>query len=427
MNGIQVKNLVKTYITQSTDIILNGAKRPSTTRTVLHGVSVDFPAGKLTAILGRSGCGKSTLLRLIDGTKDAPDSGEIVMPEGWRCALLSPDPYVITWTSVERNVAMAAGAGRTPEERLELAKKLVKLVRLEDYADMTPVELSTGMRQRLGLARVLASQAQVLLMDEPFASLDFITRGELQAELLDIQKELQKTMLENTLAMQQKNKDTIGWLYIDGTTVNDVVVKVNYNDDNKYYLRRNANGENDNDGCYYADFRCTSGNRSTISKNTVIYNLGRAENALLTDYQNHANGPKFAQLLKYQDEDFAKTHPYIYYSTIEEDMVWQVFAVFYTDIKFDYINPNPADATFNSLIKKAQDLSFYDYDVEVTSNDKILTLSTCTYRLADDTKLHYPNDYRYVVMAKLLPADAVLEDTVSLTVTKNAPVKPAGE
>ena len=201
MNGIQVKNLVKTYTTQSTDIILNGAKRPSTTRTVLHGVSVDFPAGKLTAILGRSGCGKSTLLRLIDGTKDAPDSGEIVMPEGWRCALLSPDPYVITWTSVERNVAMAAGAGRTPEERLELAKKLVKLVRLEDYADMTPVELSTGMRQRLGLARVLASQAQVLLMDEPFASLDFITRGELQAELLDIQAGL--TILDN-----QKNMDS---------------------------------------------------------------------------------------------------------------------------------------------------------------------------------------------------------------------------
>ena len=242
-------------------------------------------------------------------------------------------------------------------------------------------------------------------------------------------KELQKTMLENTLAMQQKNKDTIGWIYIDGTTVNDVVVKVNYNDDNKYYLRRNANGENDNDGCYYADWRCKTGNRNSISKNTVVYghNLGRSANGLIPDYQNHANGPKFAQLLKYQDEEFAKTHPYIYYSTIEEDMVWQVFAVFYTDIKFDYIEPNPADATFNSLLKKAQDLSFYNYDVEVSSNDKILTLSTCTYRMADDTKLHYPNDYRYVVMAKLLPADAVLEDAVSLTVTKNAPVKPAGE
>ena len=242
-------------------------------------------------------------------------------------------------------------------------------------------------------------------------------------------KELQKTMLENTLAMQQKNKDTIGWIYIDGTTVNDVVVKVNYNDDNKYYLRRNANGENDNDGCYYADWRCKTGNRNSISKNTVVYghNLGRSANGLGTDYKNHANGPKFAQLLKYQNEEFAKTNPYIYYSTIEEDMVWQVFAVFYTDIKFDYIEPNPADATFNSLLKKAQDLSFYNYDVEVSSNDKILTLSTCTYRMADDTKLHYPNDYRYVVMAKLLPADAVLEDTVSLTVTKNAPVNPAGE
>lgn len=242
-------------------------------------------------------------------------------------------------------------------------------------------------------------------------------------------KELQKTMLENTLAMQQKNKDTIGWIYIDGTTVNDVVVKVSFNDDNKYYLRRNAMGENDNDGCYYADWRCKTGNRNSISKNTVVYghNLGRSASGLIPDYQNHANGPKFAQLLKYQDEEFAKTHPYIYYSTIEEDMVWQVFAVFYTDIKFDYIEPNPADATFNSLLKKAQDLSFYNYDVEVSSNDKILTLSTCTYRMADDTKLHYPNDYRYVVMAKLLPADAVLEDTVSLTVTKNAPVNPAGE
>ena len=87
-------------------------------------------------------------------------------------------------------------SGHIPHsQRKELAKKLEKFVRLEDYADMTPVELSTGMRQRLGLARVLASQAQVLLMDEPFASLDFITRGELQAELLDIQKELQKTIL----------------------------------------------------------------------------------------------------------------------------------------------------------------------------------------------------------------------------------------
>ena len=214
----------------------------------------------------------------------------------------------------------------------------------------------------------------------------------------EILKELQKTMLENTLAMQQKNKDTIGWLYIDGTTVNDVVVKVNYNDDNKYYLRRNANGENDNDGCYYADFRCTSGNRSTISKNTVIYghNLGRAENALLTDYQNHANGPKFAQLLKYQDEEFAKTHPYIYYSTIEEDMVWQVFAAFYTtDLDF-YLYTTRTGSALQSIIDKGRSLSLHHYDVNVSSSDRIITLSTCTRALGAS------ENQRFVVMAKLV-------------------------
>ena len=194
MDSISVKNVKKTYTTHSTDIILNGAKRPSTTRTVLEGLDISFPVGKISVLLGRSGCGKSTLLRLISG-EDRVDEGEITQPDGWRCALLAPNPYVITWTSVTRNVAMAAGAGRTPEERMELAEKLVDLVGLGSYADMTPVELSTGMRQRLGLARVLASQAQVLLMDEPFASLDFITRAEQQQELLAIQEKMQKTIV----------------------------------------------------------------------------------------------------------------------------------------------------------------------------------------------------------------------------------------
>lgn len=145
-------------------------------------------------IVGRSGCGKSTLLKLLAG-KEQPDAGEIAMPEGWHSAMLSPEPYVISWTNVQRNVAMACGVGKTPEERYEKARDFVRLVGLEDYADLTPVELSTGMKQRLGLARVLAGQAELLLMDEPFASLDFLTREELQTQLLGIQQKMPRTII----------------------------------------------------------------------------------------------------------------------------------------------------------------------------------------------------------------------------------------
>ena len=153
-----------------------------------------LPVGQLTVIVGRSGCGKSTLLKLLAG-KEQPDAGEIAMPEGWHSAMLSPEPYVISWTNVQRNVAMACGVGKTPEERYEKARDFVRLVGLEDYADLTPVELSTGMKQRLGLARVLAGQAELLLMDEPFASLDFLTREELQTQLLGIQQKMPRTII----------------------------------------------------------------------------------------------------------------------------------------------------------------------------------------------------------------------------------------
>ena len=178
----------------STDLVIGNARRPSRTRTVLEDVNLAFPAGQLSVLVGRSGCGKSTLLKMLAG-KESPDSGEILLPHGWHAALLSPEPYVITWTNVRQNVAMASGVGKTPEERYEHALEYVRLVGLEDYADLSPVELSTGMKQRLGLARVLASQAELLLMDEPFASLDFITRAELQNQVLQLQKNMPRTIV----------------------------------------------------------------------------------------------------------------------------------------------------------------------------------------------------------------------------------------
>ncbi len=194
MEQIEIRGLRKAYTTHSTEILIDHEARPSRTRTVLRDLNVNFPAGRISVLVGRSGCGKSTLLRLIN-REEEPDSGEIRLPAGWRSVLLGANPYVITWTSVLRNVAMASGVGKTPEERLEHAADFVRLVGLEEFSDLTPDELSTGMKQRLGLARVLASQAQLLLMDEPFAALDFLTRAELQAELLHLQRRLPRTIL----------------------------------------------------------------------------------------------------------------------------------------------------------------------------------------------------------------------------------------
>ena len=194
MDAVTLRHVDKAYTSYSTEIVITGEQRQSRTRQVLKDLSVTFAAGQLTVIVGRSGCGKSTLLKLLAG-KEQPDAGEISIPQGWHSAMLSPDPYVITWTNVQRNVAMACGVGKTPEERYEKAADFVRLVGLEDYADLTPVELSTGMKQRLGLARVLAGQAELLLMDEPFASLDFLTREELQTQLLGIQQKMPRTII----------------------------------------------------------------------------------------------------------------------------------------------------------------------------------------------------------------------------------------
>lgn len=202
MDSIKVSSISKSYAYQDLDIVVDHARKPLRSRTVLQDLSLEFPIGHLTVIVGRSGCGKSTLLKLLDGTEKA-DSGSIELPERWHTATLRPDPYVITWTSVLRNVEMSAGAGRSPEERHALAEELIWLVQLGDYLDVTPLELSTGMKQRLGLARVLASRAQILLLDEPFASLDFITREELQQVLLQLQSRMPRTIILVTHQLEE--------------------------------------------------------------------------------------------------------------------------------------------------------------------------------------------------------------------------------
>ena len=95
MNSITLLHIDKSFTSYSTEVVLTGQTREGRTRQVLRDLSVRFPLGKLSVIVGRSGCGKSTLLKLLAG-KETPDAGEILMPEGWRSAMLSPDPYVIS-------------------------------------------------------------------------------------------------------------------------------------------------------------------------------------------------------------------------------------------------------------------------------------------------------------------------------------------
>ncbi len=212
--------------------------------------------------------------------------------------------------------------------------------------------------------------------------------------------EIQKEILAGIVEYHKLNEDTVGWLYVPGTTINESVVQTV---DNEYYLRRTNLGKQNYDGCYYADFRGTLGSRDTLSKNTVIY--GHSMN-------DDPNGGRFSQLKKYLDINFATENPYIYFSTPESDMVWQVFAVFYTEKYFNYNDPNLSAADFLNVVNDARQRSQFNFDTTVGANDKILTLSTCTYVY----DAGYPNDYRYVVMAKLMDKNA---EQTAVKVEKN--------
>jgi NitT/TauT family transport system ATP-binding protein len=149
---------------------------------VLDDITIDIAPGEFVCLLGASGCGKSTLLNLIAGL-DRPSSGRIETPaEG--AAVMFQESALMPWLTARRNVELALRLRGVPRaERRERALALLDTVNLADAADKRPHELSGGMRQRVALARALAQDRPVLLMDEPFAALDAITRDLLHEEL----------------------------------------------------------------------------------------------------------------------------------------------------------------------------------------------------------------------------------------------------
>ncbi|MGR0318822.1 ABC transporter ATP-binding protein [Agromyces sp. ZXT2-3] len=161
------------------------------TRDVLRGVDLDVAAGEIVAILGPSGCGKSTLLRIVAGL-DHPSSGEVaiddapVRPYDVRCAVGFQEPRLLPWRSIERNVALGLPRGTARRDGRAQVARLLELVGLAEFAGHRPHEVSGGMAQRASLARALARNPEVLLLDEPFGALDALTRLKMQDLLLDV-------------------------------------------------------------------------------------------------------------------------------------------------------------------------------------------------------------------------------------------------
>jgi NitT/TauT family transport system ATP-binding protein len=154
---------------------------------VIEGMDLDIDAGEFLAVLGPSGCGKSTLLRMI-ARLSAPDGGRIVTePEQFQTAFVFQDAHLLPWRTVLDNTALPLelkGTGR--EARHAAARAVLAHVGLTEAEARYPAQLSGGMRMRVSLARALVTEPRLLLMDEPFAALDEITRFNLEVQLRDL-------------------------------------------------------------------------------------------------------------------------------------------------------------------------------------------------------------------------------------------------
>lgn len=175
----------------------------------LRDLTLEFPRGQLTSLLGPSGCGKTTLLKIIAGLLE-PTAGEVevngktVTGPGPDRAFVFQDFALLPWASVLRNVAFGLELrGVAKSEREDKAAKYIADVGLAGFEASFPHELSGGMRQRVGLARALSVDAQVLLMDEPFSAVDEQTRRKFQEDLLALVQNENKTFLFVTHSIEE--------------------------------------------------------------------------------------------------------------------------------------------------------------------------------------------------------------------------------
>lgn len=172
-------------------------------RTVLDQVSLNIKQGEFLSLLGPSGCGKTTLLRVIGDLQQQTEGTVTVSGQSAKRArllhkygMVFQTPALLEWQTVIENIELPLELRKVPKrERRERAREQLKIVDLEGYENSYPKELSGGMQQRVGIARALAAEPEILLMDEPFSALDEFTRERLHGDLLRIWRKTGKTVV----------------------------------------------------------------------------------------------------------------------------------------------------------------------------------------------------------------------------------------
>ena len=218
-----VENIVKRFETQ--DGVL----------TAVDDVSFSVNPGEFLSVIGPSGCGKSTLFNVVGGLVDDYDGRVVVAGETVRgphasIGMIFQEESTFPWRTVIDNVAFPLEiAGMAKAERIERARHFVDLVGLDGFEQRYPAELSGGMRQRVSMARTLASEPKILLMDEPFAALDEQTRLLLGDKVLQIQQDLKQTTLlitHNLTEAVQLSDRILVMTYRPGKTKRIVEIKL---------------------------------------------------------------------------------------------------------------------------------------------------------------------------------------------------------
>ena len=203
--------------------------------TALKDISFDIPEGQFVCLLGPSGCGKSTLLNAIAGFSLPTEgqvkvNGKIIAEPGPDRGMVFQEYALFPWMSVEENIVFGLKIRKeNPQKIQNKLNELLEMLKLVDFKDRFPKDLSGGMRQRVAIARVLALDSPIMLMDEPFGALDSLTRRNLQDELLKLWAKLKKTIVFVTHSIEESiylADRIVVMSYRPGTVKKDIIVNL---------------------------------------------------------------------------------------------------------------------------------------------------------------------------------------------------------